>query len=94
MGDVSTDGEVCPPVFIPQGLKVNAQVYQDLLKEHIIPWLESTYPSGEYTWQQDGAPAHTAKTTQAFLAANMTNFWRKEMCPPSSPDLSILDFFW
>lgn len=94
LGAVSTDGNICPPVFIPQGLKVNAQVYQDLLKQHILPWLEATYPLGDYTWQQDGALAHTAKTTQKFLETNMANFWSKEVWPPSSPDLSVLDFFW
>ncbi len=27
LGVVSSDGNVCPPIFIPQGLKVNAQAY-------------------------------------------------------------------
>ena len=46
-------------------------------------------------FQQDGAPAHTARTTQTLLADNFANFWSKDIWPPSSPDLNPLDFyFW
>ena len=31
-------------------------------------------------FQQDGAPAHTAKKTQDWLRTNVNNFWAKDFC--------------
>ena len=41
-------------------------------------------------FQQDGAPAHTSRKTQEWLATNLKDFWDKTVWPPSSPDLSPL----
>jgi hypothetical protein len=43
-------------------------------------------------FQQDGAPAHTSKWTQDWLAANLSSYWDKTVWPPSSPDLNPLDY--
>ena len=45
-----------------------------------------------WTFQQDGAPSHTSKKTQAWCADNLPRFWTKNMWPPSSPDLNVMDF--
>ncbi len=45
------------------------------------------YPRNNYVFIQDGAPFHTAKRTQQFLAKHFANFW-----PASSPDLNVLDY--
>ena len=42
-------------------------------------------------FQQDGAPAHTAKITQNWLKTNVPNFWTKDIWPPNSPDLSPIE---
>jgi hypothetical protein len=42
------------------------------------------YPDGNYVFQQNSAPAHTATTTQEFLRENLPEFWM--------PDLNSLDF--
>lgn len=52
----------------------------------------ANYPDGNYVFQQDGAPCHTARTTQEFLQTSGILFWNKDMWPPSSPDLNSLDF--
>ena len=44
-----------------------------------------------FTFQQDGAPAHTANKVQQWLRDNV-DFWDKSMWPPQSPDLNPLDF--
>lgn len=44
-----------------------------------------------YVFQQDGAPAHTAKIVQEWMSANM-NVWPKDFWPPQSPDLNPLDY--
>ena len=46
-----------------------------------------------YIFQQDRAPAHTAGTTQTVLAANVPDFWGKNVWPHNSPDLNPLDYF-
>ena len=74
LGIVSSDGKTCPPIFIPTGLKVNTDVYIDLLKTKLLPWLRRNYPEGNYVFQQDGAPAHTSKRTQEWLATHLSGF--------------------
>ena len=45
-----------------------------------------------FLFQQDGAPAHTAKVNQEWLRKNIPDFISKEEWPPSSPDLNPMDF--
>ena len=46
-----------------------------------------------WVWQQDSAPAHKSKETQAWLQKEYYNFVPFFHWPPSSPDLSPLDYF-
>ena len=46
---------------------------------------------GQFIFQQDGAPAHTASLAQDWLSRNCPEFIRKEEWPPNSPDLNPLD---
>ena len=92
LGVVASDGHKCPPIFVPAGVKVNTEAYLELLESKVLPWLKKTYPQGNYVFQQDGAPAHTSRRTQKWLAANMSDFWEKTLWPPSSPDLNPLDY--
>ena len=45
-----------------------------------------------FLFQQDGAPAHTANSTQEWLRNEIPDFISKEEWPPSSADLNPLDF--
>ena len=56
-GVVSSEGHIMPPHIFEVGLKVNTNVYLDVLKSMVAPWV----------WQQDSAPAHMSKETQAWL---------------------------
>ena len=89
---VASDGNTMKPHFFNPGEKVNAAVYVKVLKDVVMPWLHRTYPSGNYVWQQDGAPAHTSKLAQSFCKEYMADFWPKDLWPSSSPDLNPLDF--
>lgn len=92
-GLVASDGKKMPPVFIPNGVKINSDEYIRILESHVKPWIISNYsPDVKVVFQQDGAPAHTSKKTQSWLSKNMPNFWSKELWPPNSPDLNPLDF--
>jgi hypothetical protein len=92
-GLVASDGKKMPPFFWPKGARINADAYVRLLRTVVKPWIEANYsPDEKYTFQQDGAPCHTANKTQKWLANNFTNFWPKHFWPPNSPDLNPLDF--
>lgn len=91
LGVVASDGKRMPAVFIPNGTSVTSAVYIDLLKTKVIPWLWENYPDGQFVFQQDGAPAHTSRVTQAFLQSEIP-FWPAGLWPPSSPDLNPLDY--
>ena len=44
----------------------------------------------DWTFQQDGATAHTAKRTQRWCEDNLPRFIRKERWRPNGPDLNPL----
>lgn len=77
--------------FIPEKAKVSAKLYVETLLPKLIEDCNSVLPSG-FIFQQDGAPAHTSKLTQDWIAANCTDFIRKNEWPPNSPDLNPLDY--
>ena len=91
-GAVASNGKKSPLFRIPDGVKINRNVYLDFLKTKVLPWVHKEFAGVPVCFQQDGAPAHTAKVVQAFCAANFECFWSKEFWPPSSPDLNPLDF--
>jgi transposase len=77
--------------FIPDNTKVNAKLYVDTLLPKLIEDCKSVLPRG-FIFQQDGAPAHTAKLAQDWIATNCTEFIGKDEWPPNSPDLNPLDY--
>ena len=89
---VTTDGKKTPLIFIEEGVKVDTGVYMLMLDEEVVPWIEKEYSGAPVIFQQDGAPAHTSKLTQSFCDAVFPQFWDKNMWPPSSPDLNVMDF--
>ncbi|QQP55661.1 Uncharacterized protein FKW44_000075 [Caligus rogercresseyi] len=55
--------------------------------------MKKTAGERKYTFQQDSAPAHKAKTVQNYLEANTTHFWPPTFWPANSPDLNPCDFY-
>ena len=79
---ISSEGQIMPPHIFEVGLKV----YLDVLKSEVTggrPWV----------WQQDSAPVHNSKETQAWLQKECYNFVPFSHWLPSSPDLNPLDYF-
>ena len=70
---------------------VNAAGYINILQENLIPSIPNITTFDEYTFQQDGALAHTAKATKKLLSDNNINVldW-----PSSSPDLNPIESVW
>ena len=56
------------------------------------PWATSHFVTDPWTFQQDSAPAHRAKTTITWLEENVPAFITPSEWPPYSPDLNPMDF--
>ena len=78
-GVVSSEGHIIPPHIFEVGLKV--------------PWCNQVASGRPWVWQQDSAPAHKSKETQAWLQKECYDFVPFSHWPPSSPDLKPLDYF-
>ena len=64
-GVVSSESHIMPPHIFEVGLKVNTKVYLDVLKSVVIPWCNQVAGGRPWLWQQNSAPAHMSKETQA-----------------------------
>lgn len=77
--------------FVPEKVKINAGYSANNLLPALLE--DSKEQAGDdFIFQQDGAPAHTAKQTQDFLLRNCSNFINKEEWPEHSTDLNPLDY--
>uniref|UniRef100_A0A915CWZ0 Transposase n=1 Tax=Ditylenchus dipsaci TaxID=166011 RepID=A0A915CWZ0_9BILA len=84
-------GDKLPLVFVDPGLRFNQAFYrQRILREVVRPWTQHRR-SRFWIFQQDGAPPHTARLTQAWLRRNTRDSSIKIMAP-RSPDLNPLDY--
>ena len=92
-GVVSSEGHIMPPHIFKVCLKVNTKVYLDVLKSVVIPWCNQVASGRPWVWQQDLAPAHKSKETQAWLQKECYNFVSFSHWPLSSPNLNPLDYF-
>ena len=95
LGIISNEGHVMPPHFFPQGLRLNANGYIEVLETVVKPWIQEVAQGRPFVFQQDSAPSHTAHVTQEWLSENFYDHVTPNMWPPNSPDLNPLDyFFW
>ena len=84
-GVVSSEGHIMPPHIFEVGWKVNTKVYLDVLKSVVIPWCNQVAGGRLWVWQQDTAPAHKSKETQAWLQKECYDFVPFSYWPPPPP---------
>ena len=77
--------------FVEEKAKINAAYYTTSLLPLLIEDSQRLAPDN-FIFQQDGAPAHTARLTQDWLQQHCPAFIAKDGWPPNSPDLNPLDY--
>lgn len=91
-GAVSKKGKL-PLLFIDKGVRINSEYYlNNILINHMLPHAKQLYGNNEFCFQQDSAPAHSARIVQRWCQDNLPDFISAEEWPPSSPDVNPLDF--
>ncbi len=70
---------------------VNAAIYQDILEHFMLPSADKLYGDADFIFQQDLAPAHTAKGTKSWFNGHGVTVldW-----PANSPDVKLIEFIW
>ena len=77
---VSNAGDVLTH-FFAIGERVNAEVYSNVLETEVILWMNKKAPGKKFVFQQNSAPAHTARKTVDLLERENVNFWGKDLWP-------------
>ena len=70
--------------------KINEKKYIELLKDRVLPILNTRYGEN-FTWQCDNATPHTCATTKKFFEENKISILK---CSANSPDMSPIDLAW
>ncbi len=70
---------------------VNAAIYQEILEHFMIPSADKLYGDADFIFQQDLAPAHTAKGTKSWFNDHGVGVldW-----PANSPGLNPIENLW
>lgn len=66
-------------VFLDEGETWTAEIYKTRVLENVVLRWSQRYARGaNWIFQQDGAPAHTARSTQEWLENNFPEFIDKK----------------
>eukprot|EP00971_Amphidinium_carterae_P239019 4744817-Amphidinium_carterae.1 len=87
---VSLSTRILGPFFVDSNVKINGEVYVQVLENNYLPRLLANPEILQHgVWQEDNAPCHRSALVKEWKQAN----WLREISWPSTaPDLSPLDY--
>jgi len=77
--------------FVEPRAKINGQYYRDVLLLKLLPAMRRIY-GNMFIFQQDSAPAHSARETMDLLHRSTPDFIAPDTWLPNSPDLNPADY--
>lgn len=92
---VSANGKTKLHCLIEDGknAKINGEYYRDhVLNECLLPDAAEIFGDDRWIFQQDSAPAHSARATQQMLEQRNEHFITVSEWPAASPDLNPMDY--
>uniref|UniRef100_A0A667XRJ5 Tc1-like transposase DDE domain-containing protein n=1 Tax=Myripristis murdjan TaxID=586833 RepID=A0A667XRJ5_9TELE len=89
-GEAQNPSCLTSSVKFPQS-KVSTAVYQQVLEHFMLPSADQLYGDADFIFQQDLAPAHTAKSTNTWFKNHGVSVldW-----PANSPDVNPIENLW
>ena len=93
-GCVSCKGDVIPPHFFREGLRLNSDAYVELLITVVKPWITRVANGRPCVWKQDSTTCHTSGKIIKWLLANFSDYIIPNVWPPNSPDLNPIDYYY
>jgi hypothetical protein len=79
--------------FVESGVKMNANCYVNmLLHDRLLPDCRTLYPDGNFIFQQDWAPSHSARLTIEYLRNENISYLQRDTYPASFPDGNPMDY--
>ena len=64
---ISSDGDAMLPHIFETGLRVNTEIYLQVTKIVVLPWIKQVARDSPWVWQQDSAPFHVSKCSLSWL---------------------------
>jgi transposase len=90
---ISDHGISKPCIRSSKSEAINSEVYIDILKNYLLPFIHKHHSDLNYQFWPDLASAHYSKETIAWMNENV-NFIPKEMNPPNVPQARPIENFW
>ena len=79
--------------FVASGVRINANYYvNSLLNDRLLPDCLTFYLDGNFIFQQDWAPSHSARLTIDYLRNENISYLQCDTYPASFPDGNPMDY--